>query len=829
MVLDLKKLESAASNEAILEPRKVFATLPKKDARFKFLHDVQAEVADQWFERRSEKDLVIKMNTGSGKTLVGLLLLQSSLNENKGPAVYVAPDKFLVAQVLTEAGDLGLQVTTNENDADFHAGRSILVINVYKLFNGRSVFGVGDQGQKTKIGTVLIDDAHACLATTRNQFTIRIPSTHPAYLSLLPNFKPELERQSRTTLLDVEAEDPQAVMLVPYWVWQSNQDQIAPILHEHRGSPALEWGWPLIAGVLEFCRCAIGGGDLEIAPRCLPVDVIPSFDQADRRIYMTATLADDSILITEFQAKPESVASPITPASAGDIGDRMILAPQEINPKITDEDLKAFAAEMAKTYNVVVIVPSMNRSEFWVDVANQILMSEKIWDGVSKLKEGHQGLTVLVNRYDGIDLPDNACRVLVIDGLPEVQNHLHRIDAIALDGTQIEISQQIQRIEQGMGRGVRSNDDYCVVILMGSRLVRRLHDPANRRRFTPGTLCQLDLSSEVAKQLKGQTLEQLKEAMNLCLTQNADWLSASKKAVVGAKYVKEVELNPLAIGQREAFDLIRGQQFKLAADKLQDAVNGCPDNKTKGWMQAQLAEVVHRIDPIKSQEILLSALGLNGRITKPLDGIAYAKLDAPNLDQATAVVKYLKPKFLEGNELILAINSVIDDLIFQPDTAPTFESAIKALGSYLGLGSQRPEADFGNGPDNLWAVGGQLYFVIECKNGATTDTISKHYSDQLSGSINWFHDTYGKTCNAVPIMIHPSHRFGNKAFPPDKTRIIDEQGLDKLRNAVRDFATAAGKENAFLDAAKIGGLLDHLGLTAKKFISEFSVPFKKEK
>jgi hypothetical protein len=27
-----------------------------------------AEVSGQWFERRSEKDLVIKMNTGSGKT-----------------------------------------------------------------------------------------------------------------------------------------------------------------------------------------------------------------------------------------------------------------------------------------------------------------------------------------------------------------------------------------------------------------------------------------------------------------------------------------------------------------------------------------------------------------------------------------------------------------------------------------------------------------------------------------------------------------------------------------------------------------------------------------
>ena len=40
------------------------------------------------------------MNTGSGKTVVGLIMLQSCLNENKGPAIYVVPDNYLVNQVL---------------------------------------------------------------------------------------------------------------------------------------------------------------------------------------------------------------------------------------------------------------------------------------------------------------------------------------------------------------------------------------------------------------------------------------------------------------------------------------------------------------------------------------------------------------------------------------------------------------------------------------------------------------------------------------------------------------------------------------------------------
>lgn len=56
------------------------------------------------------------MNTGSGKTTVGLTILQSCLNEDKGPAVYVVPDNYLVSQVCLEAQKLGMRVAYDEYD-----------------------------------------------------------------------------------------------------------------------------------------------------------------------------------------------------------------------------------------------------------------------------------------------------------------------------------------------------------------------------------------------------------------------------------------------------------------------------------------------------------------------------------------------------------------------------------------------------------------------------------------------------------------------------------------------------------------------------------------
>ena len=78
---------------SVTDPKRLFRALSKPaGSKFKFPHDIQTEVWDKWYERRDEADLVVKMNTGSGKTVIGLLIAKSSLNEDKGPAAYLVPD-----------------------------------------------------------------------------------------------------------------------------------------------------------------------------------------------------------------------------------------------------------------------------------------------------------------------------------------------------------------------------------------------------------------------------------------------------------------------------------------------------------------------------------------------------------------------------------------------------------------------------------------------------------------------------------------------------------------------------------------------------------------
>ena len=71
---------------------------------------------------------------------------------------------------------------------------------------------VGTRG--IPLGTVVVDDAHACLTTATEQFSIRI-TEESLYDQLLSLFEDDLKGQSASGLLDIKARDPQAVMAVP--------------------------------------------------------------------------------------------------------------------------------------------------------------------------------------------------------------------------------------------------------------------------------------------------------------------------------------------------------------------------------------------------------------------------------------------------------------------------------------------------------------------------------------------------------------------------------------------------------------------------------------
>ena len=218
-MVDFRKRLASNVIEKPLDPFEIYEKLDRASDKGP-LRPAQSAVLADWHERlRTERDVILKLHTGQGKTLVGLLALQSKLNETEKPAVYLCPNNFLVNQTYAQARQFGVNCVMALRDlpAEFLDGKAILITSVQKLFNGLTKFGIGPKS--IPVGTLVMDDAHACIDAIQQACIIHLERDHPAYAPILDLFEPDLEAQGVGTFADIRRGDYGAILPVPYWAW----------------------------------------------------------------------------------------------------------------------------------------------------------------------------------------------------------------------------------------------------------------------------------------------------------------------------------------------------------------------------------------------------------------------------------------------------------------------------------------------------------------------------------------------------------------------------------------------------------------------------------
>lgn len=324
MAIDLNNLGRMSRGKKI-DPREIFMALPSKNEKYDYPRDVQSEVWKKWFEKRNNRDNIIKMNTGSGKTVVALMILKSCLNEGKGPAIYVVPDSYLMQQVKEQADLLGIETTTNEAGLNFKRGKSILIINIHTLVNGKSKYGMRSE-DNVEFESIVIDDIHACMSVIQNQFMITLNGESVGYQKIVNIFLNDLKAQSESKIMNIlDSDMSYDNMLVPFWAWQEKCSEVLKILLEERKNDSnINFSVDLVKDSLKHCRCYVNRRKIEIIPNSIPIHVIKSLENASRRIYLSATLPDDSIFSTVMDVDLKKIEENITPERANDIGERLI-------------------------------------------------------------------------------------------------------------------------------------------------------------------------------------------------------------------------------------------------------------------------------------------------------------------------------------------------------------------------------------------------------------------------------------------------------------------------------------------------------------------------
>jgi hypothetical protein len=795
------------------------------------LRPVQEQALALLTERRPEKDLVLKISTGAGKTLVGLIYLLSHMEEKEEPGVYLCPTNQLAEQVLEEASKLGIQAEqypANEpyTSVDAAAGKSIIVCTYAKLFNAKSTFN--RQDVLLRPCAMVLDDVHAGVEEIRDHFTLRITNVDLVNV-LLRLLTSSCSAYCPGKWESLTAGDPTLSMEIPFWLWKPLVPEVLRLLSPHSENGSFVFVWPFLRDILQYCRCIISGTSVEIIPDVLPVTQIEAYAQTKHRLFMSGTLADDSVLVREIGTSVDAAKTPVLPKKDYGLGERMILAPSLVEKALGREYVMDLAKSLAKKVNVVVLCPSEARARDWQKHGALIVLGDDVSRTVKGLRDPKSPpkLVVFSQRYDGIDLPDNSCRVLVIDGMPFGEGLTDRYD-VGTKATPAGMrNRTVYRIEQGMGRAVRSHVDYAVIILAGADLANFIAKKDVLNAMNPDTKVQLHLALDLARLAREESPQDAeKELRNMilqCLNRDHNWkqfydenVRSVKRA---AKPTSDIKLE-MAHSERQAFQRAGQHTPEASVRILRLAINGHTlSEEEKGWYLQKVAGYLFDIQPAESLEVQRAAYERNSSLFCPPE----TKLRPLTVQESAVQDIILRwfSQFENPNGAIAAVGALRARLSFEVG-ADSMEQALLELAPLLGMLGSRPEQEIGEGPDDLWLWPSQS-FVVEAKN-LIKESLHKKDAGQLLLSLKWFSESYSTRSAGQPIIVAKVSVADKKSGFPSNTRVITpNRMLLLLSNIERFFEALIHGMPQSLNPKNVAQLLPQFSLAPDQFLGKYTV------
>lgn len=798
------------------------------------LRPAQIAVLQSWYdEYRLNRDVILKLNTGQGKTLVGLLMLQSKMNENEGSALYLCPNNMLVTQTLDQARQFGIVCTTTTDDlpSDFLDGKSILITSIHKLFNGLSKFKLGPHS--IKVDNIVIDDAHACIGSIKDSYTISLSNEHPVYSEILALFSTSLDEQGAGTCADIHLKNYGAFLPVPYWDWIDKNKEVVTILANHAADNEIKFAWPLIKDILTDCLCVISGTELSISPYRPPLQLFGSYYKAKHRIFMSATITDDSFLIKGLGLSEEVINKPLVYKDEKWSGEKMIIIPSLIHSSLDDSEIVDMFAKPSPNRNIgiVVLCPSFVSAKIWQAAGAHVANTIDIQSRVEMLRDKKFSDTlVAVNRYDGIDLPDDVCRILIVDTKPFSEDLLDRYIEACREGSEVISVKTARTIEQGLGRSVRGEKDFSVIILIGNDLIRCVKSKEARRYFSAQTREQIEMGIEVAKLAQDDITDEtppkkvFRMVMMQCLMRDEGWKEyyIQRMDKISQSHQPSIVLDFFSAEMRAENKYYEGE-YKLAAAILQEIIdNHNLSISDKGWYLQEIARYLYKYSRTRSNELQIAAHKLNKYLLKPLNGMIIENIIVFNQKRIEKLIFHIK-ELGSFEELTLFIDELLGRLRFGV-RADAFEKALNDLAFVLGFEGQRPDKEWKAGPDNLWGLKDDLFLLFECKSevSLTRAEINKDESGQMNNSIAWFRKHY-LGAKVKCILVIPTKTLSKGAGFNDDVEIMREFNLQRLTINVKAFTNEfRDLDFSSLSETKVQGFINTHQLDIESIVSVYS-------
>ena len=248
-----------------------------------------------------QSDVAIELPTGTGKTLIGLLIGEYRRRKFHERVVYVCPTKQLVYQTATYAIEkYGIKVVAFtgskteyvvEDKMKFTSGQAMAITNYSSIFNTNSFFEGTD--------VLIFDDAHSGEGYISANWTVELHREEgTAYYKLLEELKGILteEQYDILTKKTVNQSDASWCDMIHNAKLHDKYLNIKNLLDVELQESKQRFPWSNIRDNLFACNIYLSWQAIIIRPYISPTLANNVFRDAKTRIYMSATLGESGEL-----------------------------------------------------------------------------------------------------------------------------------------------------------------------------------------------------------------------------------------------------------------------------------------------------------------------------------------------------------------------------------------------------------------------------------------------------------------------------------------------------------------------------------------------------
>ncbi|TVZ06318.1 DEAD/DEAH box helicase [Trebonia kvetii] len=735
-------------------------------------------------------DVAIELPTGAGKTLVGCLVAEWRRRRHQERVAYVSPTRQLAQQAAAKARLYGIPAVDltgphlrwdPADEVSFNRGDAVAFVTYSSVFNSRPYINAE---------TLILDDAHAAEGFVSSNWSVRIGRgelAFPMVLGILARagaLSGEVVRRLRLDTPDDDP-DPQAGTdaVAPGTVYLAGIAETAAVAGDleqaleravangHLAKDAA-FGLEMVGGSLSACMTYVSYGEILIRPLIAPTAFHDAFADARKRVYMSATLGGGGELERAFgRRRINRIPVPAGWETQG-TGRRFFVFPDLLRGLGDEESIADFARDAVSLLGKAVIIAQSARGRDKV-AGSVVPECMPVWKpgeyaaAPDEFADAPAGVLALANRYDGIDLPDEACRLVILAGLP-VGTHLQERFLHDSAGALAVLTERIRtRLTQGAGRATRNSADYAAVLMLG-------RDVAN---FCAKSDVQASLHPEIRAEIAfglensaGMPAGEARDNLRHFHDQDEDWRDAELEIIASRDGTARLEppgTRELAAAAQHEVTAVsaawQGDWAKAieaagqALGKLAGGEETRPYQALWHYILASWAVIAARAGDRQRLQGIADAHFADARAaaagTRWLSGLATSAaqliagqpaeaadpLDVAVISQIAASPIRTRP----GAKFAALVASVADGLA--QDEAKPYERALAGLGELAGatvLSRGGADAE----PDSVWMFGSRLWVAFEAKTGCGTDgELSAKNAREADSHLNYAGASVGGT------------------------------------------------------------------------------------